>query len=77
MHNCFQVKNYLSSQMAFMKQMTFIKLDNIFKDSMYVHYLYLQKEKHVYQVTTLTEFINESVYTVICHLTCDPVNYHL
>jgi len=30
-----------------------------FKDSRYVHYLYLQKAEHVYQVTTLNEIINE------------------
>ena len=57
--------------------MTFVKSDDIFKNSRYVHCPYLQKPYHIYQVTTLNEFINEVVYTVICHLTCDPVNYHL
>ena len=60
-----------------MKQLTFIKSDDIFKDSRYVHCLYLQKAGCVYQVTTLNKFINKSVYTVICHLTCDPISYHL
>jgi len=63
--------------MTFMKQLTCIKSDAVFRDSRYVHCLYLQKAYHVYQVTTLNEFINASVYTVICHLTCDPISYHL
>ena len=63
--------------MTFMKQMTFIKSDDIFKGSRYVHCLYLQKAEHVNQVTTLHEFINELAYTVICHLTCNPIGYHL
>ena len=77
LHKCYQVRTYLSSQMTFIKHMTFIKLDDIFKDSMYVHCLYLQKAEHVYEVTTLNGFLNESVYTVIFHLTCDPIDYHL
>ena len=79
MHKCYsyQVRIYLSSQMTFMKHVTFIKSDDIFKDSRHVYRLYLQKVDHVYQVTTLNEFINESVYTAIYHLTCDPVSYHL
>jgi len=77
MHKCYQVRTYLSSQMTFMKQLTFIKSDDIFKDSRYVHCLSPQKAEHVYQVTTLNEFINELVHVVICHLTCDPVSYHL
>jgi len=60
-----------------MKQMTFIKSDDIFKDLRYVHCLYLQKADHVYQATTLNEFINESVYTTIYHLTYDPVSHCL
>jgi len=58
--------------------MTFIKSGDIFfKDSRYIHFLYLQKAEHVYQVTTLNEFINESAYTTIYHLTFDPISYHL
>ena len=59
--------------MTFMKQMTFIKSDDNFKYSRYIHYMSLHKAEDVYQVTTLNKFINESVCTVICHLTCDPV----
>jgi len=59
MHKCYQVRTYLSSQMTFMKQMTFIKSDDNFKDSRHVHCLYLQKAEYVYQVTTPNEFINE------------------
>ena len=63
--------------MTFMKHLTCIKSDVIFKDLRYVHYLYLQKADRVYQITTLNEFINKSVYTVIWRLTCDPISYHL
>jgi len=75
MHKCYQVRTYLSSQMTFMKQMAFIKSNDIFKNSRYIHYLYVQKAEHVYQVITLNEFIYELVSTVI-YLTYDSVSYH-
>jgi len=56
----YQVRWHLWNSRLISSQMLF------FKDSRYVHCLYLQKAYHVYQVTTLNEFINESVYTVIC-----------
>jgi len=31
-----------------------------------------QKAEHVHQGTNLNKFINQSVYAVIFHLTCDP-----
>jgi len=78
MHKRYRVRTYLSSQMTFMKQLTSIKSDDtFFKGSRYVRCLYLQKADHIYQISTLKGFTNESVYTVICHLTGDPVSYHL
>jgi len=63
--------------MTFMKRLSFIMPDDIVKESRYVNCLYLRIAEHVYQVKTVNEFINELVYTVICHLTRDPVSYHL
>ena len=71
MHKSYQVTTYLSNQ----KHVVQIRLYS--KEPRHVHCLHLQNAQHVYQATTLNEFINESVYTVICHLTCDPISYHL
>ena len=71
MHKSYQVTTYLSNQ----KHVLQIRLHS--KDLRYIHCMYLQKAEHIYQVTTLNEFINESVYIVIFHLNYDPVGYHI
>ena len=51
---------------------------SIIKSSFVVIYeLSNQKAEYACQVTTLNEFIDEPVYTVICYLTYDPVSYHI
>jgi len=47
MHKCYQVRTYLSSQMIFL-QTQGTSITGIY-----------QKAEHVYQVTTLNEFINK------------------